>query len=138
MRINRRAFQSGLFLAVCATALPAPGAAFKSVPIFRHRLRYVRKALMVYFWLRVVRVSSVSSDVPFTLRLYSDAAGNYVLKTIDHVSRAQSSHIVRGAFDMSTTDWRPPARLYGQILFAEDASSTKLRQISSRRASQNA
>lgn len=138
MRITRRTFQSALLLAACSTTLPALSASATQMPTFRHRLRYARKGLMVYFSLRVVRVNSVSSDVPFTLRLYSDAGGNHVLKTSDHISHAQSSHIVRGAFDMSTTDWRPPARLYGQILFAEDGSVTRMRRITSRRASSHA
>lgn len=132
MTINRRTFQISLMLAICGSALSTlAGAQSAQRAVYRHRFRFSRRGQKLDFWLRVVNVKDVSADVPFTLLISSDAAGQNVLKRISHVSHALSSHISRGSIDLSVVSPNLRSPLYGQMIFSEGNLSTKVRQINS-------
>lgn len=128
--ISRRKFQSGLIFVICGSSLPLFAAASESPKaIYRHRLRYTRQGYQLYFWMRVANVGSISSDVPFTLRLLADPQGKQLLKSFSHVSRSRASHIVRADIDVTGTSWKPGSPLYCQVIFDEANLSTKVRKL---------
>ena len=130
MKMTRRTFQSTLLLAagagICSVA---PAAYAANAPIYRHRLRFRRQGGVYSFWLRIAKPADMSSDVPFTLQLSSDAAGQNVIYTNVHVARAASSHLVRGRIDMAAAGWTRGSPLFAKFLLGEEKASTKVHRL---------
>lgn len=138
MTMNRRTFQKTLLLAVgaaaCVTTLPVVHAATATSPsspssLYKYRLKFRRAGGSFNVWIRIVKPSSMSSDVPFTLLLSSDAQGKNVLQTKTHVARAASSHLVRGTIDMRAAGWTTGSPLYARFLLGEEQTRTKARKL---------
>jgi hypothetical protein len=132
MTIDRRAFSKNVVLAICCAALPSLSGAKDSAAVtYRHRLRFTRKGSKFDFWVRVAKINDVSADVPFTLVISSDAAGQQVLRNVSHVSHAMSSHIARGSIDLKAAGWNSGSPLFGHVVFDNGSATTKVRQLSS-------
>jgi hypothetical protein len=133
MTIDRRAFSKSVVLALCCAALPSVSGAKDSVAVrYRHRMRFTRQQSKFDFWVRVAKINDVSADVPFTLVISSDAAGQQVLRSVSHVSHAMSSHIARGSIDLQAAGWKTGSPLFGHVIFDNGSAKTKVRQIGSR------
>jgi hypothetical protein len=130
MSIDRRTFGIGMAVAICGAALPAMAATNPSAASpYRHRLRFIQKGSKFDFWVRVSKSNQVSADVPFTLVLSSDAAGQVVLQKISHVSHSASSHIARGSVDLASAGWSFGTPLYGHVVFDNGAATSKVRRL---------
>jgi hypothetical protein len=130
MKMNRRTFQRTLLLAAGAGLCSTMPVAYAAVPAgYKHRLRFFRQGGAFHLWIRVVKASGASEDVPFTLLLSSDAQGKNVVLTKAHVARAASSHLVRGTIDMTSTGWTSGSPLFARFLVGEGKAPTKVRRL---------
>jgi hypothetical protein len=127
---RRRNLSIGMAVAACGASLPAWATTTKStIAPYRHRLRFHKNGSKFDFWVRVSKVDDIAADVPFILVISSDAAGQVVLKSIAHVSRADSAHIARGAIDLQPAGWSFGTPLFCHVIYGNGGVSSKVRRL---------
>lgn len=93
------------------------------------KVRYYNKHKLVQYWARIKDAADSNADVPITVKLATDKAGQQVIASKSGIGHAAQSHIVRGSFLLGKGSIQRGSTFYCHVFAGADGSRIRRFQL---------